>query len=316
MPEGPEILYSSIAIERILKNLYLDKFESFTNKPIIIPEEYKEFIENKNAKVSSVECKGKLLWIKLEGYKNKKTKKKEYVYIHIHYGITGWLYNKKPQSYIKYEMHFSNNKNEKEVFYMMDKRRFSKIKLISDKEHENEIKKLGIDIFTEQFTLENFSKIIKAKNTILANYMMEQKLISGIGNYIKNDSLYLTKLEVNVKTKKLSDKQIKELHKYILLIAYSILSEHLLTSQIPENLIPPNKIKNIPAHLEIPYKFKVYGQEKAPDGKKIYKVKVGGRDSYSTKEYIPDNLIEALENKKSKKSSKNAPKKINKKDKK
>ena len=88
--------------------------------------------------------------------------------MHIHYGITGWLTFDKPDSYIKFELLFKNEKSEKEsILYMEDKRRFSKIGVYTEEQHNKIINKLGIDLFSDKFTLEQFKNIIKSKNTML-----------------------------------------------------------------------------------------------------------------------------------------------------
>ena len=44
-----------------------------------------------------------------------------------------------------------------------------------------------------------------------------------------------------------------------------------------------DKINHVPKDLEIPYSFKIYNQENTPDGEKVMKIKVAGRDSYCIK---------------------------------
>jgi hypothetical protein len=44
-------------------------------------------------------------------------------------------------------------------------------------------------------------------------------------------------------------------------------------------------IKNLmPLQLEIPYIYKIYSRDITIDGKKVYKIKVAGRDSYCIKQ--------------------------------
>ena len=45
------------------------------------------------------------------------------------------------------------------------------------------------------------------------------------------------------------------------------------------------EIKNLmPQKLEIPYIYKIYSRDTTIDGKKVYKIKVAGRDSYCIKQ--------------------------------
>jgi formamidopyrimidine-DNA glycosylase len=268
MPEGPELLYFSTILKKEINNCIILDIKSFTKKPAIIPH---DFI----GKIINVDSKGKLLWFEVTG-------KNYNYYIHIHYGLTGWLTFEKPEKNIKFE--FIISKHNKIInLYMEDMRRFSTIKIYKEKEHIEKINNLGIDIFSKEFILDKFKEIINSKNMILAALLLNQHLFSGIGNYIKNEAMYLTHLHIKIKTSELNDEQILKLYHNILFVAYSSLVEQLKESRVLKYL-DSNKKNNMPEKLEIPYKFKIYSREKTNDGKKVFKIKVGGRDSYCTKE--------------------------------
>ena len=270
MPEGPEITFFSVYLKKKLKNYKFNEIKSFTDKPVILPKEW-------DGEIIDVGSKGKLLWLYVTGKKNN-------LYMHIHYGITGWLTFDKPSSYIKFELLFRNEKSDKNIsLYMEDKRRFSKINVYTEEQHNNIINKLGIDVFSEQFTLEQFTTTIKNKNTMLAALLLKQEIFCGIGNYIKNEVLYMGKLKVTIKTSELTDNQIKKLYNDILLVGYSNLIEMLTDSKIVKYL-DKSKTTYMPKKLEIPYEYKIYGREITFDGKKVLKIKVAGRDTYCTKE--------------------------------
>ena len=272
MPEGPELLYFAIIFNKKFKDAEIKDILSFTNKPVIFPKDF-------GTKITNVDSKGKVLFFEITG----KTK----YYVHIHYGITGWLTFVKPEKNIKFEfiINKSDIKGNKEYrMYMEDRRRFSKIKIYDEKEHNQILSKLGIDIFTEPFTLELFKNTLKSKKIMLSSLLLKQDIFAGIGNYIKNEAIYLTNLKAKVKTSELTDEQIKDLYNNILFIAYSNLIEFLIVSKAEKYLFE-NRKYNKPIKLEIPYKFKVYGREgEEIDGKKIYKIKVAGRDTYCTKD--------------------------------
>jgi len=105
----------------------------------------------------------------------------------------------------------------------------------------------------------------------------------GIGNYIKNESMYLSQLKAKIKTSELSDNQIELLYNNILFVGYSNLIEMLTDSKILKYL-EKSKKTYMPKKLEIPYEYKIYGREKTIDGQKVYKIKVAGRDTYCIKE--------------------------------
>ena len=275
MPEGPEILYFSTFLKKKLSGYKFKQIHSFTDKPIIVPTEWEGIILD-------ADCKGKLLWLQVTGNQNGK---KTYYYMHIHYGITGWLSFDKPDLYVKFEFEFEkiSNPEKKLNLYMEDKRRFSKINIYTPEQHIKIINKLGIDMFSEQFSLENFKNIINKKNTMISALLLKQEIFCGIGNYIKNEVLYMGRLKVKVKTSELTDVQINLLYKNILFVGYSNLVEMLQDSKIAKYLDKSKSI-NMPKKLEIPYEYKIYGREVTIDGKKVIKIKVAGRDSYCIKE--------------------------------
>jgi formamidopyrimidine-DNA glycosylase len=273
MPEGPEILYWSVLLNKKLSNKYkFDEIKSFTDKPIIIPKDW-------DGKIIDTGSKGKLLWLEVSS-----TDKDKKYYMHIHYGITGWLSFEKPGAYIKFEFVLLNMKTSKKInLYMEDKRRFSKIVIYTEQQHLKIISKLGVDIFNSDFTLNYFSNIIKNKDSMLAPLLLKQQIFCGIGNYIKNEIMYLGKLKAKIKTSELNEEQINHLYNNILFVAYSNLVEMLKDTCILKYL-NKSKSSNMPKKLEVPYIYKIYGREMTLDGKKVYKIKVGGRDTYCIKE--------------------------------
>lgn len=274
MPEGPEILYWEVLLKKKLASKY--KFEtinSYTDKPIIIPKDWE-------GKILDVGSKGKLLYLVVSST----TKDKKY-YMHIHYGITGWLNFSKPQAYIKFDFVLAqiDNVDNKINLYMEDKRRFSKITIQTEQQHLKSLSKMGVDIFTEDFNINLFTNIIKNKDTMIAPLLLKQEIFSGIGNYIKNEVMYMGKLKAKIKTSELNDNQIKQLYNNILFVAYSNLVEMLQDTKILKYL-SKSKTTHMPKKLEIPYEYKIYGRENTTDGKKVLKIKVGGRDSYCISE--------------------------------
>ncbi len=265
MPEGPEILYFATVLGKKLKDSTITNIKSYTDKPAIIPKDY-------IGKVELVNCKGKLLWIKVTG------KTQDY-YIHIHFGISGWLEFDKPDKNIKFE--FEITKKDKSFgLYMEDQRRFSIVRVYNLESHNKIIDDLGVDIYSPEFTRELFLKTVKEKNMLLAAFLLNQHIFCGIGNYIKNDSIYLSHIKVKSKTSDLDDNQISKLYSNILFIAYSVLYE-LLQESKAEKYLDKNKKTNQPEKLKVPYDFAVYSREKSIKGEKITKLKIGGRDTYA-----------------------------------
>lgn len=245
MPEGPELYYMSQLLKKNINNQYFINIENNTKSIVKLPEK---------SKIINVYSFGKNLIINTENYN-----------VVIHFGITGWLTLEKPKIY-KYILEF-----EKIKYYLKDTRRFSKIIILKNNELLNEyINEYGVDILSEKFTYEYFYKIIKSKKKLLCNLLLDQKYFAGLGNYIKNEAFYLTKININKKSNELNDNQIKELYNNIKFVSYS----KTLTLLEENNLTIPNKMKkNAPNKLEIPYVYNVYEKEFDKYGNKVILIK-------------------------------------------
>lgn len=269
MPEGPEILFFSTFLNNKFRLSKITEIKSNTN--------IWELPEDMEGNILDIYSKGKLLYIKVSS-----TVENKYYYVHIHLGISGWILFKEPKHYVKYELKLITKTNKEIRILIEDKTRLSKIQIYNELEHNTIINKLGIDIFTDEFTLEKFKSITKTKNMILASFLLNQEIFCGIGNYIKNEVLYLGDLNINIKTKALSDNQINELYNNILFVAYSSLIEQLRNTDSEKNLLPKYKT-NIPVNIEVPYNYRIYGKTITEDGKAVLKTTVGGRDTYYIK---------------------------------
>ena len=269
MPEGPEILFFCVLLSRKIRGGRLVEIKFNTDKR-------SEISEDMEGEIEEIECRGKLLWMRLSS----KEKNKKY-YIHIHFGISGWIEFARPERNIKYEIRVERGGDKIEL-YMEDMRRFWKIKIVGEEEHERIIGKLGVSIFSEEFSEEYFRNVVKSRKTYVASLIMEQKKIAGIGNYIKNEAIYMSKLGGRVKSNELEEEEIRELYKNIKYVAYSSLMEQLKSKRIEGEYKEryDRYERNRPEKIEIPYKFRIYGREKTDDGKRVKKIKVAGRDSY------------------------------------
>ena len=86
---------------------------------------------------------------------------------------------------------FYLGKNKKMEF--SDLRKFAKIVLVdTDKIKKlKEIKSLGVDVMSDEFTLKKFQEILeKKKNKKIRDILMDQQIISGIGNIYASEILF------------------------------------------------------------------------------------------------------------------------------
>ncbi len=262
MPEGPEIKYISEVCKTYLLNYSIIDIISNSKTVLKLPSK---------SKLIDVQSKGKLLILIFKDY-----------YFHIHFGLTGWITFENP-SYPKYELTFKKGDDILTV-YIDDSRRFSKLKFLNENKHDIVLRKLGIDIFSEDFTLEAFKEQIEKVDKKLVAFLLEQNKFCGIGNYIKNESMYIAKIDPYSNTSDLDEKDIKNLYNAIKFCAFSNFVE--LVKENEDIEINKEELKRFKKEvkLEVPYKYRVYDQEKDPKGNKVIKTDIAGRKTYYVKE--------------------------------
>ena len=196
-------------------------------------ENYNKIKNNLPLKIIDVKTKGKFLYFIFENN----------FYILSTLGLSGgWCFfseNKKKFMFSKniddYALYLSKekintylNKSLKHLniefitndgsLYYFDTLSFGTIKCIQDSENNIELNKIlnkiGPDIMDQSTDLELFKeKIIKKinLNKYIGLVLMNQKIISGIGNYLRADILYLSKINPFRKVKNLNYEEIKSL---------------------------------------------------------------------------------------------------------
>lgn len=253
----PELVEVSLIVDFINK-----KFKNAIIKNVIInsgrysrhkkPDGYDKFIEALPIKINSFHTKGKFIYIKLD----------QQMSIWITLGLTGELLL---QPTIHSHVIFETNKGN---FYFDDMRNFGTIKFaFTDQELNKKLKTLGPDPLQEDVTKTDFIKIMKKpsiQNKPIALALIDQKVIAGIGNYLRAEILYHAKINPLRKVKDLKESEIEDLWKAMnFVIAQSY-----------------KKQTNTGLHT---YPFSVYRKDKTPLGEVVKHRELEGRTLW----YVP-----------------------------
>ena len=201
MPEGPEVRILVDQLNKVLKNKTLNEFViksgRYTKK---LPDGYNKFVENLPLKIEEVKCKGKFIYFIMENN----------FYIFNTLGMTGGWKNKVSEKYD--HIHFITNSI---TLYFNDYRNFGTFKFIDDKSKlDKKLKELGNDILSDEFTEEYCIKVFNKKinqNKTLPQVLMNQKLFCGLGNYLKSEVLYASKISPHRLVSDLNDEEKKQL---------------------------------------------------------------------------------------------------------
>lgn len=194
MPELPEVQTIIYDLNKKIKGDSITGFWSDWPKAIK-NKSAKEFEkEIRGRKILGARRIGKNIFIDLSGGKT--------IYIHLkmtgHLLIKSKVESRKPKAdyfddrvnqYIHHVWRLGKNK----TLEFSDVRKFAKI-ILDDTEKINdlpEVKKLGVDAMSPRFTFGKFSEILeKKKNGKIRDALMDQSLISGIGNIYASEILF------------------------------------------------------------------------------------------------------------------------------
>lgn len=224
MPELPEVQTIVNDLNQKIKNDIIVGFWSDWGKSIK-EKTIDEFIkEIKNRKILGARRMGKNIFLDLSGGKT----------LYIHLKMTGHLLVKFPKIIAEKKIKISENKNKRmnskdyfsdrvnqyihhiwslksgRTLEFSDLRKFGKI-ILEDTKKINElkeIKNLGVDALNEKFTLKKFFQILEKKSKAkIGIILMDQTLISGIGNIYRSEILFESKILPEKKAENLTVKE-------------------------------------------------------------------------------------------------------------
>jgi formamidopyrimidine-DNA glycosylase len=282
MPEIIEVKKYSDFIKKylfnkLLKNIIIKKGRYKNHGPF---NYYLDFLKLLPSKLISINTKGKFMYLTFDN--------------NIHIGFTlglsgGWFYKPKKSNIMihgldtkKFDIklvkrYYKNALNHINVIfkfdvgtlYFYDQLSYGTIKIfLSDKELNEKLKSIGCDILQSDFS--TFYKQITKKSNIekpIGNVLMNQKIISGIGNYIRADSLWLSKISPFRLVKNLNKNEIKKIFHNLLIVTWA---DYNYNKAIKLGII--KKSDKIAKHLN--REFLVYNRLKDPYGREIEKEKL------------------------------------------
>lgn len=211
MPELPEVETVCNAIRPELINRNICKIQVFCKKlryPIIIQNQKEALSE-----IIAVRRRAKYILIELD---NKHV-------ILIHLGMTGSL---------RIESTWEERKHDHVLFWMEnglilvynDSRRFGQIELhpISTQGANPQLlHHLAPEPFSDDFDIRWMLKVCNGRTKPIKNTLMDNTLVTGIGNIYASETLFLSKINPERPSSSLSTQEIKTLHKSILVILLS-----------------------------------------------------------------------------------------------
>jgi formamidopyrimidine-DNA glycosylase len=258
LPEGPELAVSRDRLRQILTGRHIISLNvgpsgRFLKKS---PEGYDRILKKLSegpAKVEEIHAKGKFMWWSMSFPDDM-----ELWYMFCTYGMSGqWEVNRSKHT------GFSVVASDHINLFFNDQRRFGTIKFVrGKKELQRKLATLGPCVLSDDITREAFEKnLLKKPKAPICEALMNQSCVSGVGNYLRAEILYASKLNPWKKVSELSSQEWDLLHKETLgltLQSYRSQGATIYT------------YKNVDGSFgQTQFTFKVYGRETDINGRKI-----------------------------------------------
>ena len=260
MPEGVEVRWMAKCLQRHFVNLELLSIQSHGKREIYNSHIFKQGV------CSEIGSKGKVLYIKFGK-----------LYLICGFGLTGFFSLDPNLNNLRYTLDFLDKK-----LYYYDDINFGRLEIVNESGYITKMNKLGIDVFG--LTLKSLKTLIERKgSTNICVFLLDQKLLAGIGNYAKSEILYHSNISPYRTMGSLSPNEIKNLFSSILFVINSCYYAGFSATREKEYY---NIFGNLSCNLETitndeilrplvnpsPYVFQVYGKNIDNVGNKIIRV--------------------------------------------
>lgn len=257
MPEGPEVTIVKYFIKGLIEGHKLISIYTENRK------KYNLDILRSNMTIENIFNKGKCIFIKL-------TDQYGSLYIYNHLNMTGKWITDTNSNHIKLSI-----TTDKTTIYFDDVRSFGKFEVMSEQNYINKINQIGPDLLNEIVSWEQYYAIYKQattrSNMDVAKFLLEQKYLSGIGNYLKSEILYNSRINPSLGIKELNDTQIYTLY-YISI--YMIRYAYQCGGMTIQDFVNPFSNGNGG------FKPYVYNQPYDPCGNKVVKITQSTRTTH------------------------------------
>ena len=220
MPELPEVEIVKKSLKKNVKDKkILDVIVTNRNLRFKVDKDFEKIL--KNRKIQNVNRYAKNIIVELNGN----------IYVIIHLGMTGTFHlirnnilkNTNLSFYQSKDLPIKHNHivlifKKFRVIYN-DPRRFGFFKLLKDEESfKLYLKNIGYEPLDKNFNLKYLKKSILFRKKCIKSILLDQKIISGIGNIYANEILFHSGLNPRKKGLKLKDFELKYLYKYSKLV--------------------------------------------------------------------------------------------------
>jgi len=200
MPELPEVETVKNGLLKKVKNKKITKCQVLYEGIIAYPN-HQEFVKNiTNKTIKDITRRGKFLIFDLDDF-----------YLISHLRMEGKYFIKEPSEKITKHDHVIFTLNNQEQLRYNDTRKFGKMHLVKkDELNLTPISKLGLEPWDQKLTNEYLKEKLNKKKAI-KTLLLDQSIITGIGNIYADEILFLSKINPELPGNKLTDKNLKDI---------------------------------------------------------------------------------------------------------
>ena len=248
MPEGPEVRIVTDSLAKSIAGMTIVSVEVLSGRYVRhgAPEGLEEFSSLLPVTVSAISCKGKFIYFKAGNW-----------FIWNTLGMSGgWSRSEQKHSRVRFTL------SDGSKLHFNDTRNFGTLKFVKGEENlAKKLQTLGPDMLSEDVTDEIFEQRISHLGCSVAEALMDQSVICGVGNYLKSESLYFAQISPHRSCKDLSPSELANLNrtvKKVIRASYATGGATIYTFQNFEG-----------QKGEYTRRFAVYNQVKDPQGLEV-----------------------------------------------
>ena len=247
MPELPEVETTCRGLAKVLIGKKINEIKTLrSGLRIPFPEDLSKYMNG--TKVISVTRRGKYILINLSN---------GYVLI-IHLGMSGRIIIGKKEYVLNLHDHFIINLSNSQKIILNDPRRFGLVTILNTDEMESSkfFRNIGQEPLSDDLTPELLCSKLKHKKIAIKLALLDQKIISGIGNIYACEALFRAGISPRRKSNSISYKRASKLVNSIKLV----LTEAIKAggSSIKDFVHPDGELGYFAT------KWRVYGREGEP----------------------------------------------------
>lgn len=204
MPELPEVETVKNTLKRLVLNKKILSVNIYHSNIIAYPsvDEFKEKIKNQT--INDITRRGKWLIFELDNY-----------YLVSHLRMEGKYFLKNSSEELVKHEHVVFSFKDQELRYH-DTRKFGKMYLIDKEKLETSkpINELGLEPWDNNLTIDYLKEKYLNKNIPIKTVLLDQSIITGIGNIYADEILFKSRINPLIKPKELTEEQLNNIIKY------------------------------------------------------------------------------------------------------